>query len=276
MKICDKYVRLFAAVALAMVSGLMASAESHYMKYVQWADEAVAKGKYDDAIECYREAMRAEPSNPQNVMLLSNIGMIQHYEGEDSLALRTLTDARAMAPKSVVILANRAKVLQSLGRSADALLDCDKVVEMDSTYAPVYYDRATLHLGEGRVQQAEADALKYCTLRPADLQGTLLMAVIYTNSGRPTDAIPLYTKLIDAKPDAVYYSARAMCYLALDQLAEASDDIARGLELNPSDGELYYNRAVLNRLRYREEDAKADARKAVELGVVPARVAEFL
>ena len=67
-----------------------------------------------------------------------------------------------------------------------------------------------------------------------------------------------------------------MCYLALDQLAEASDDIARGLELNPSDGELYYNRAVLNRLRYREEDAKADARKAVELGVAPARVAEFL
>lgn len=269
-------VRLFAAMALAMVCGLMASAESHYMKYVQWADEAVAKGKYDDAIECYREAMRAEPSNPQNVMLLSNIGMIQHYEGEDSLALRTLTDARAMAPKSVVILANRAKVLQSLGRSADALLDCDKVVEMDSTYAPVYYDRATLHLGEGRMQQAEADALKYCTLRPADLQGTLLMAVIYTNSGRPTDAIPLYTKLIDAKPDAVYYSARAMCHLALDQLAEASDDIARGLELNPSDGELYYNRAVLNRLRYREEDAKADARKAVELGVAPARVAEFL
>ena len=147
MKICDKYVRLFASVALAMVCGLMASAESHSMKYVQWADEAVAKGKYDDAIECYREAMRAEPSNPQNVMLLSNIGMIQHYEGEDSLALRTLTDARAMAPKSVVILANRAKVLQSLGRSADALLDCDKVVEMDSTYAPVYYDRATLHLG---------------------------------------------------------------------------------------------------------------------------------
>ena len=43
MKICDKYVRLFASVALAMVCGLMASAESHYMKYVQWADEAVAK-----------------------------------------------------------------------------------------------------------------------------------------------------------------------------------------------------------------------------------------
>ena len=273
-----KYPRLLRRIALAAatIAATAAIAESHYMKYVQWGDEAVANGKYSDAIECYREAMKAEPSNPQNVMLLSNVGMIQHYQGEDSLALRTLTDARAIAPGSVVILHNRAKILESLGRPYDAILDLAKALEMDSTYAPAYYERAAINMGLGNWKQVEADGRRYAELKPADPQGKLLMAVIFTNSGRPADAIPLYGELIEKKPEAVYYAARSMCYLATDQLAEASDDIARGLELDPDDGELYYNRAVLNRMRYREEDARADAMRARELGVSDQRIAAFL
>lgn len=266
---------LIAVLAVSAVS-FSIKGESHYMKYVQWGDEAIAKGKYTDAIECYREAMKAEPSNPQNVMLLSNVGMIQHYAGDDSLALRTLTDARAIAPNSVVILTNRAKVLTSLDRPLDAILDLSKAIEMDSTYATAYYERAAINMRLGNWTAVEADGVKYAELKPDDMQGKLLMAVIYTNMGRPADAIPLYNALIEKKPEAVYYAARSMCRLALDELAEASDDIARGLELDPNDGELYYNRAVLNRLRYREDDAHADAKRALQLGVDPSRLAPFL
>ena len=133
-------------------------------------------------------------------MLLSNVGMIQHYQGEDSLALRTLTDARAIAPGSVVILHNRAKILESLGRPYDAILDLDKALEMDSTYAPAYYERAAINMGLGNWKQVEADGRRYAELKPADPQGKLLMAVIFTNSGRPADAIPLYGELIEKKP----------------------------------------------------------------------------
>lgn len=268
--------RIFSFLLFALIAIFTSMAESHYMKYVQWGDEAIAKGKYDDAIQCYQEAMKAEPSNPQNVMLLSNVGMIQHYSGQDSLALETLTHARAIAPNSVVILANRAQILNALNRTEDAMRDLNKVVEMDSTYAPAYYDRAAIDLRLGNWETAEADGLKYIDLKPNDMQGQLLMAVIYTNTNRPADAIPLYGKLIEKKPEAVYYAARAMCYLATEQLAEASDDIARGLELDPNDGELYFDRAVLNRLRYREDDARTDAKRALELGVHPSRVASFL
>ncbi len=58
-------------------------------------------------------------------------------------------------------------------------------------------------------------------------------------------------------------------------LSEAADDIARGLEIDPAYGELYLYRALLNRLRYRSEDARADARRAVSLGI-PMRRAEPL
>lgn len=272
------YIKKFVLLAIVLTFGIgvtMAKDETGaednvngvYMRYVQWGDEAVAKQKWEEAISYYREAMTLEPSSPQNVMLLSNIGMIQHYEGNDSLALHTLSEARAMAPASVVILRNRANILLSMGRTDDALNDYNRVIEMDSTYAEAYYDRASILLRRGALDKAEADALKYVNLRPDDLSGKLIMAVIYTNTARPEDALPLYNDLIKAQPDAVYYSARAMCRMAMDDLQEASNDIALGLELDPNDGELYYCRASLNILRYREEDARADAAKAVELGV---------
>lgn len=251
----------------------VACADSDYMKYVQWGDDAIAKGKWSEAIGYLEEAMRTEPSNPLNVMLLSNVGMLHHYAGEDSLALHTLSEARAMAPSSVVILNNRARVLTAMGRNDDAMRDYGLIIEMDSTYADAWYDRAALQMRMAHLELAEADARHFVALRPNDLQGKLLMAVIYSNTHRPAEAIPLYTDLIRAKPEAVYYSARAMCHLQQDELAEASADIASGLELAPDDPELYYCRAFLNILRYREEDARTDAAHAVSLGLDPVRAA---
>lgn len=246
--------------------------ESEYMQLVDRADEAAGKGNWDEAIECLRAAMRSEPGNAQNVMLLSNVGMMQFYQGEDSLALHTLTEARAMAPASVVILNNRARVLSRMDRLDDAMNDYSLIVEMDSTYAPAYQDRAAINLRRGRVDLAEDDVTVYRRLRPADPQGKLLQAVVFASTGRPQQAIPLYTELLKAKAESVYYSARAMCYLETGELPEAADDIARGLELDPDDGELYFCRARLNLLRYRPDDARTDARRALELGVNPLRV----
>ena len=95
--------------------------------------------------------------------------------------------------------------------------------------------------------------------------------MIFASTGRPADAIPLYTELIEAKKESVYYSARAMCYLETGELPEAADDIASGLEIDPRDPELYFCRARLNLLRYRPDDARVDARRAVEFGLNPLR-----
>lgn len=246
--------------------------ESAYMKLVQSAEEATGKGDWEGAIACLQEAMRSEPSNAQNVMLLSNVGMMRFYMGEDSLALHTLTEARAMAPASVVILNNRARVLTHMERFDDALRDYDLILSMDSTYASAYQDRASIELRQGRVDLAEADVARFRSLKPNDSQGKLLQAVIYGGSGRWHEAIGLYGELLKDNEEGVLYSARAMCYLELGELPEAAEDIARGLELDPKDAELYYCRAYLNRLRYRDDDARADARRALELGLNPMRV----
>ena len=61
-----------------------------------------------------------------------------------------------------------------------------------------------------------------------------------------------------------------------DDLPEAASDIAEALSLAPDDGELYLYRAALNKMHYRPDDARREARMAIELGVDPARAAQFL
>ena len=219
--------------------------ESVYMKCVQKAEEATGKGDWETAIAFLQEAMRSEPGNAQNIMLLSNVGMMQFYMGEDSLALHTLTEA---------------------------LRDYDLILSMDSTYAAAYHDRAAIELRQGRIDKAEADVAHFRSLKPGDMEGKLLQAVIYGGTGRQDEATALYSELIEAKEESVLYAARAMCYLEAGALPEAAEDIARGLELDPDDAELYYCRAYLNRLRYRDDDARIDAKRALELGLNPLRV----
>ena len=80
--------------------------------------------------------MRLEPSNPGNIMLMSNLGIVQYNSGKDSLALVTLTQAHDIAPRSVTILGNRARVLMAMGRFEEARADYSAIVEADSTMTP--------------------------------------------------------------------------------------------------------------------------------------------
>ncbi len=263
---------ILSAILLVTFSIHVSAAEPEYLQLVGAADEAVAAGDWAKAQECYRAAMRSQPANPNNILLLTNLGMVQHYAGEDSTALATLTDAHAIAPKSTTVLSNRGKVLYELGRLDDAIADFSQVLELDSVNTTALFNRGCIYLRKGDTAAAETDLLKYSSLCPDDLNSTASLAVLYSNTERTTRALPYYDKLIKERPNADTYAARAMCYLILEKLPEASDDIASGLTLEPDNGELYYCRAYLNHLRYRDEDARADADRARSLGVDAHRI----
>ena len=264
--------RKITALLIACLAPVFLLGASDYMKYIELADEAVAKQDWDRAEELLRAAMQSEPSNPQNVMLLSNVGMFQFYRGEDSLALHTLSEARAIAPASTVILNNRANVLRHIGREEDALKDYGKVIEMDSVNYDAYFNRGYIRFTRGDSIGARADFDMLEKIRPDSPNTMMALAVLYSNQGNYSEAISYYNRLISKVQKAEYYTGRAMCRLAKGDLAEASDDIGRGLELDPADGELYFCRAYLHLLQYREEEARADAELAMRYGVAKERI----
>ena len=251
-------------------------ADSPYMQLVERADSLCSVQSWAEAAITLQHAIASEPSNPGNIPLLSNLGMVHHYMGEDSLAIATLTKAHEQAPSSVTILSNRAKVYTAMGREQDAFDDYARVMDIDSTYITARFNHGLLALRHRMFAVAQEDFDYLESHFPAADETFIARATFLSSLGRYAEAIPYYDEILRTIKAPEYYGARAYCRLMTGDLPEAADDISQAMELAPDDGELYLYRAALNKMHYRPDDARRDARRAIELGVEPARAAEFL
>lgn len=250
--------------------------EDPYFLLCGQADSAIVRGQYDEAAARLIDAMSVRPDAHENVLLLSNLGMLYSYMDRDSLALATLDEALRRAPAMKTVLANRGKVLLKLNRDEDAARDFAAVIVADSLNTEARYYHGMISLYAGRLAEAEAD-LDVLRIHAPDAPDTArAMATLYSVTGRDREAIPYLTTLIESDPSAEYYAALAASQLALERLSDAASTLATGMEAYPDDPELYYYRAMLNRDRYRLDDARADLRKAVALGLSPAKARELL
>ncbi len=247
-----------------------------YFSLIEDADKAIAEGNWLLAQESLQQAMDLEPGNPSNVLLLSNLGMIQFYDGRTDEAIATLTSAHNIAPKSVTVLMNRARIYTYANKPLLAETDYSTVISLDSALTEPRFYRALLSLNAGKIEAAKADIDTLIAKAPADRLTNVAQATLLMSQGEFKAAIPHLSKAIEIQPDAAYYSNRAFCYLQLEDLSSASEDIASGLKLDPTDAELYLHRALLNKMRYRPDDAKADAETAIKFGANPEVVKKLI
>lgn len=251
----------------ANVEVLLNKEDSIYLSYVSKADSAIAKGEWSVAESMLLTAMRSYPSNPTNVMLLSNLAMIQFQQGKDSVALASINDAYFMAPKSITVLNNRARIHKAMGMVDEAYEDYSQMIDIDSTLLEPLYMHGLIALSKSDYDTAKKD---FDALERLDADNEMVLdakASLSFYTQQYQDGIKYYTKLIKNNPSEEYYYNRAVCYILTEQLAEASADIGDAMKLYPQNGELYLLRAWLNKLYYRHSDAEADAKRAIELGV---------
>ncbi len=250
--------------------------ENPYIILMGEADKAVANGNYEEAAARLIDALGVEPNNPANMMLMANLSMIYSAMDRDSLAIATIDDVIARAPKMTVARVNRAKLYLKVNRKDSALVDFTKAIEMDSTNADARYFRGMMALYGGKLDLAEKDFKVLESTYPKRKNTLVAMSTLYSMSGRDRQAIDFLKELIKVESAPEYYASLAGCYLAIDDLSEASSTISEGLEKFPVDPELYYYRAILNRRSYRYEDARNDAYLALKYGADPQKVKEII
>ncbi len=269
-----------ACLCLGLLSPLQAqdpATDDHaYLTLVDSAQTATATGRYDDAAALLHRALSARPASPTNVLLLSNLGMVKHYAGRDSLAYTTLSSALAQAPGSATILMNRGKVLTALGRFDSAIADFSAALRRDTSRMEPRFYRAMLLIHTGEVLSADADADTLMWRSPRSRMALEAKSACLRAMSRFDEAIPLLNDLINHYPDAAAYGARAACRVMTDDLNGAAADIAEALTRDPSNPDFLLTRALLNKKRYRREDSLKDAEEAIRNGANPERVKAVL
>ena len=260
---------LFALLPLFLAAQTDNFDEDPYFILCGEADRAIAAQEYTEAAARLLDAISLKPDEPQTVLLMSNLGMVYSYMDNDSLALATLNKALQRAPSMKTVLANRGKVLLKMGHDLRAQDDFAKIIAADSLNREARYFHGMIGINRRNLVQAEEDFEILANNYPDHHDTAIALSTLYSLTGREQKALEYLKKLLAEDPQPEYYAAMADCRLVLGHLPEAAEIISEGIAKYPTDPELYICRARFNRDRYLPEEARRDARKAVELGYPP-------
>jgi len=243
--------------------------QSLYLSYIDTADVNIRAKNWLQAERYLLMALKQEPANSNNSLLISNLATVQRYQKKYAEALKNYDVALSMTPKAVTLLKNRASLYLELDSLSHAYMDYEKVILLDKEDLESRYYHGLIALRKGQMDVAKADVADLQQINryspyTLEAKGTLKKTL-----GDFDEAIECYTDLIkmQAKPSYQTLINRAECYLEVKRLGDAENDIKRALAMEPTEAYIYVLRARLNKLRYNERDKERDLQLAEKYGI---------
>lgn len=241
--------------------------ETPYFQYIDSAQTYIYSHDWPVAEQWLIKAIKVEPDNPNNSLLLSNIATLQRYQGRLTDAVKNYTLALDLTPHAVTLLLNRAALYVEMDSVQRAIDDYERVCELDFYNTEARYSLGVLAMERGDTKRAEDLFNEIKRINPNSGLYHEGMGLLHKRNGNHARAAELFTQVIKVQPSAQLLGNRADCYLVLKRLNDAEDDIRTALEMAPDDPYLYLLRAKLNKLRFQRDDMNRDIDTAVSLGL---------
>lgn len=246
---------------------LMSQSNSYY----DWIDQSaiyLERNQSDSAAYSLQQAMKTDPANEKNRLLLLNLGILQRQMRLYDDAYISFTASLANNPEPVPVLHSRASLLCDQNRYDEAMEDYNEIIKIDPENVEAYYRRGLLFLEEGRKEEAEHDFRSCEHIDPDDLFTKLSKALLMKLEDKWDDAEKIYTDIINHEQRVLstYYLNRAECYVNTDRFAKAAADL-RVIEKDERENPYFY--ILRGRMRLDQYDkfaAKEDFEKAKALG----------
>ncbi|RFU42139.1 hypothetical protein DZF91_08145, partial [Actinomadura logoneensis] len=180
---------------------------------------------------------------------LNGRALVEARRGRDEEALRLVQEAIDLADRDLppgahavhrmVLLANRAAVLDRLGRTGDALRDWTAAIDADPVHPDYYIDRGNLLLRLGRAAEAVADYETAMAVGPPFPEPYFNRSEARFAEGDHEGALADLDHALELDPGFTEARTnRAGLLAALGRNAEARADCAAGLAHRPGDAHL--------------------------------------
>lgn len=248
-----------------------------YLELADSADYFIQRENWPRAEQKIIEALRLEPANFNNSLLLANLGLVQTQKGDYKKAIESCTLGLNIAPSSTILLNNRAHAYLLDDEIDNAVLDLDRSLQLDSIQEWVLQTRAYIYLQQKDIENSRKLFLKLQDKFPSNSSVFTGLAAIAEQEGKPEEASRLYRKVLEIhRDDEEAREAYIALLIADDKYSEARLQIKEGLEINPENPMFYLLRGYLHRLNYRMEEAEADKKIAISKGLDPQYVREFI
>ena len=230
-----------------------------------------------EAEEALREALRIEPGNPGNGMLLLNLGTIQRRQGKLKEAEESYTIGLAFLPNNLTLLNSRAQLFAEMEKYPEAINDYTEVIYHEPENEDAYYERALCKLMNQDTLGARLDLEQIDRFNPNSAKSRLGMAYVYKAQQMWREASELYDALIERNPrNASLLRERAEVFYFSNRMGAALDDVNKSIDFDPRDPYSYLLRAQIRYAKGDREFARRDLNQALELGLNKEEVSDLI
>ena len=269
--------RIYLLFLLLALSSVTVLAQKNYEAYVKDALDYTEKKDFAAAEQSYKAALRLEPTNPSNIMLLMNLGTIQRYLGKFEEALISYEVVVQRNPTLDYVLDNRARLYCDMNRFEDALRDYSTIILHHPDNLNALYDRGLLYISLRKLDQAEGDFHAILQKEEENPKAKAGLAMLLKRRGMWKEAEQAYSDLIaNDKHNGELYANRAECYLNLKRLRSLSEDLDKAVEYGYNDYSMHILKGQLKLAQFDKEEARTEFLKAVEMGADKELVDDFL
>jgi tetratricopeptide (TPR) repeat protein len=287
---------LLLGAVLAFASGAPALSDDVNADVLK-AESLGEAGKYDQALDILNKYLA---SHPQDARALVDRGDIYQNESKLPQSVADYTAALAINPQYAYAYATRADSYNQMGDYARAATDATKALELRPNYAYALRVRSLSRVNTqdlagaqddihraiaaepnvafsyatacriDRIAGQPANAKKECLtalqIDPSSYRASFELGLLQIDASAWTDAEATFSKVLSIEKGDDPYSNywRADARFALHQGDGALSDINAYVSKYPDDGDGYYLRAQIDRIRGDLTAAKVDAKSALD------------
>ena len=262
-----------------MLAGSLGIATASSPRYIALADSADMYIKNENWMEAEHtivKALRLEPANFSNSLLFSNLGICRTNRGDYNGALEAFDLGLSIAPGSAVIRNNRAKTYIMMRDYGNALADLDESLRIDSVQEWPLQTRGLLRMRGNDLDGARRDFTLLLKRFPYNFTAMEGLGGIAEAEGKHDEAIKYYDEALKMVDNPETRSARILIKINTERYSDASADIFESISKYPDYSDFYVWRGYLHRLNYRNEEALADKKNAINKGADPQFVERFI
>jgi tetratricopeptide (TPR) repeat protein/serine/threonine protein kinase len=221
------------------------------------------KGRFDEALAEYREAVRIKPDYAEARLALGNA---LKDTGRTDDALAEYRAVLRLRPDHAEAHYDLGSTLRTQGRLDDALAELRQAVRLKPDYAEAHCNLGVVLRDLGRLDDAIVEYREATRLNKDLPEAHFDLGQALGRKRRLDEAIAEYREVIRIKPDHVEAHGNLGCALKeKGRLDDALAELRQALRIKPDYAEAHYNLGCALREKGRLDEALAEFREALRL-----------
>jgi len=187
------------------------------------------QGKTQMAVSAYQQA--------------ANLFLSQQDEANCRRCIEIYRQLQTLLPPTPADFLAQVKQKISQGKSSEALVDLDWILQIDSQNAQALCLRGVVYSQKGDQSQALADLNQALNLAPQDWEVRMHRGVIRNLVGDGLGAIADFNQLLQENPQSSEaYANRGFAHCQLQNYRQGIEDLSRAIALKPESSQYYCDR----------------------------------